>query len=420
MKGAPTAPPALVGDDARPGLALPDKPSIAVLPFRNMSGDPDQEYFADGIAEDIITMLSRSPHLFVIARNSTFTFKGREIGVKQVGRELGVRYVLGGSVRRGGNRIRISAQLTDAVTGNHLWADRYDRDPTDIFAVQDEITEAVAIAVLPAVAQMEQHRAVRKPPESLGAWEAYQRGLWHFGHFRPIENEVAKTFFRQAIDLDPNFAQAHALLASAILQTAYRYQQMSLAEVSDEALALAQRAVYLDPLDVMAHSNMGWVLFFTRSDLEGALAEARKALAISPNFGNAHLLLGSTLLYSGQPQEGLEALRNSIRLDPLGPLHPDKLGNIAIAHYVMGEYDAAVEAAKAALRSNPNLPWAHRWLTAALGQAGRLEEAKQALQKAMVVVPKSFDMYVRQRVPWMRPGDYEHMLDGLRKAGWEG
>jgi adenylate cyclase len=420
MKEGPSASPALADDAARPALALPDKPSIAVLPFRNMSGDPEQEYFADGIAEDIITMLSRDQSLFVIARNSTFTYKGREVDVKQVGRELGVRYVLGGSVRRGGNRARINAQLTDAETGKHLWADRYDRYPADIFAVQDEITEAVAIAVVPAVTHMERHRAARKPPENLGAWEAYQRGLWHFFHFRPIENEAAKKLFRRAIDLDPNFAAAHAALSTTILQTAIRYHQTSLAEVSDELLALAQRAVYLDPSDVIAHNMMGWVLLYTRCDLEGALAEARKALAISPNFAPTHFLLGAMLLYSGQPREGIEAIRKAMRLDPLAPQHCDWLAHISTAHYVMGEYDAAVEAANGALRSKPDHHMAYRWLAAALGQAGRLEEAKQALQKAMAVAPKNFDMNVCQRAPWFPVEYYGHMLEGLRKAGWEG
>jgi adenylate cyclase len=401
-----------------PTLPLPTRPSIAVLAFQNMSGDPEQEYFADGIAEDIITMMSRSPWLVVIARNSTFTYKGREVDVKQVGRELGVRYVLGGSVRRGGSRVRISAQLTDAETGNHLWADRYDRDPTDIFAVQDEITEAVAIAVVPAVVQMEQHRSVRKPPESLGAWEAHQRGLWHYFHFRPIENEAARKFFRQAIDLDPNLAQAHAVLSTTILTAATMYQQTSLAEVSDEVLALAQRAVYLDPSDVTGHIHMGYALLYTRGDFEGALAEAREALAISPNYFDTHLLLGSTLLYSGRAREGIEAIRKAIRLDPLAP--QTRLGLVASAHYFMGEYDAAAEAAKAALRSNPDNPLPYRWLAAALGQAGRLDEAKQALEKLIANAPRSIDMYVRQRAPWFRVEDYEHMLEGLRKAEWEG
>jgi adenylate cyclase len=191
---------------ATPSLPVPDKPSIAVLPFANMSGDPEQEFFSDGIAEDIITALSRYPSLFVIARNSSFTYKGRAVVVKQVGEELGVRYVLEGSVRKAGNRVRVTAQLVDAEAGNHVWANRYDRDLADIFALQDEITEAVAIAVAPAIADAERHRAMRRPPEGLDAWAAYQRGLWHFSKGTPDDNTLAESLFQQAIDLDPSFA----------------------------------------------------------------------------------------------------------------------------------------------------------------------------------------------------------------------
>jgi adenylate cyclase len=194
-------------------LPLPDKPSVAVLPLANMSSDPEQEYFADGIAEDIITALSRYPSLFVIARNSTFTYKGRAVDVKQVGRELGVRYVLEGSLRQGNNRIRVTAQLVEAATGTHVWADRYDRDLADIFAMQDEITEAVTVAIAPAIAEAEQQRAMRKPPESLDAWAAYQRGLWHLRKASAEDNALAERFFQQAIDLDPMFAGGYSGLA---------------------------------------------------------------------------------------------------------------------------------------------------------------------------------------------------------------
>jgi adenylate cyclase len=199
-------------------LALPDKPSIAVLPFTNMSGDPDQEFFADGIAEDIITAFSRYSSLFVIARNSCFTYKGRAVDVKQVGRELGVRYVLEGGVRKAGNRIRVTAQLVEADTGNHIWAEHYDRDLADIFAVQDEITEAVTIAVAPAILDAELRRAVRKPTGNLDAWAAYQRGLWHFYELTPEDNILARGFFQQAIDVDPTFAGGYRGLAMAYLQ----------------------------------------------------------------------------------------------------------------------------------------------------------------------------------------------------------
>jgi adenylate cyclase len=408
---------AAVSEDSLKPLPLPDKPSIAVLPFQNMSLDPEQEYFADGVVEDIITALSRFKSLFVIARNSSFTYKGRAVDIKQVGRELGVRYVLEGSVRRSSNRVRITAQLIDAETNNHLWAERYDRDMADIFAVQDEITETVAIAIEPTVAQMEQWRAVRKPPESLSSWEAYQRGLWHSGRIGTTENEAAKTFFRRAIDLDPSFAPPHAWLANTILSEAWLYQTKSMPEALDEALPVAQKAISLDPLDAVAHCGVGYVRFF-RGDHDDAVAEARQALIINPNYAGAHQLLGSTLVFSGHPREGIEALRMAMRLDPNDLQRQIRFVHISMGHYFLREYDAAVEAAKEAVRSHPDL--GPRSLAAALGQAGRFDEAKQALQKAIAVAPRSFNMYVRQRAPWFRPEDYSHVLEGLRKAGWEG
>jgi adenylate cyclase len=203
-------------------LALPDKPSIAVLPFTNMSADPEQEFFADGIAEDVTTALSRYPSLFVIARNSSFTYKGRAVTAKQIGRELGVRYVLEGSLRKSGDRIRVTAQLVEAETGNHVWAERYDRDLADIFAMQDEITEAVTIAIAPAIDQAERQRAMRSPPESLDTWAAYQRGLWHLEKNTADDITLASRFFRQAVDLDPNFPGGHTGLAYAQRQAAIR------------------------------------------------------------------------------------------------------------------------------------------------------------------------------------------------------
>jgi adenylate cyclase len=403
---------------ARPALALPDKPSIAVLSFTNMTGDPNQEYFGDGIAEDIITTLSHSPSLFVIARNSCFTYKGRAVDVKQIARELGVRYVLEGSVRRGGNRIRITAQLINAETGNHLWAERYDRDLADIFAVQDEITKAVAIAIEPAVVQMERQLAVRKPPGNLGAWEAYQRGLWHMGRIGETESEATKHFLRRAIDLDPHFAAAHADLAMAILQDLALYSRENLAEALDEFNRLAQRAISLDPRDATGHISMGWGLFW-RGDHQGMLAQAHQALALS-NYADAHHLLGAALLYSGRPREGLEPIREAIRLDPHSPAMSIWLFHIALAHYGLSEYETCIEVAKQTLCSYPDHPFLLPLIAQALGQVGRLDEAKQCLQRAIAVVPQFFDMYVHQRHPCARPEDYEHMLEGLRKAGWEG
>src|SRR6266852_128773 len=225
---------------AQPPLALPDKPSVAVLPFTNMSGDPDQEFVSDGIAEDVITALSRYPSLFVIARNSCFTYKGRAVDVKQVGRELGVRYVLEGSLRKAGNRIRVTAQLVEAETGKHVWAERYDRNLADIFALQDEITGAVTIAIAPAIAHAEQQRAMRKPPGSLDAWSAYQRGLWHLAKFSLEGNALSEKFFQRAVDLDPTFAGGYRGLAFAQWQAAaggYHTRGLPEAQASAEALA---------------------------------------------------------------------------------------------------------------------------------------------------------------------------------------
>lgn len=227
-------------------LPVPDKPSIAVLPFQNMSGDPEQEYRADGIVEDIITALSRIRWLFVIARNSSFTYKGHAVDVKQAGRDVGVRYVLEGSVRKAGDRIRITGQLIDAVTGAHLWAERYDRDLSDIFAVQDEIARNVAAVIEPALAPAEQERVLRKPPERLDAWEAYQRGLWHLHKYRPEENKAALAFFSQAIALDPHFAPGHYGYALALQWDIWHFSSRPFLEVQEIAREEAQIAVSLD------------------------------------------------------------------------------------------------------------------------------------------------------------------------------
>jgi adenylate cyclase len=402
-----------------PALLLPNRPSIAILPFTNMSGDSEQEYFADGIVEDITTKLSRFQDLFVIALNSSFTYKGRAVDVKQIGRELGVRYLLEGSVRRGGNRFRVTAQLLEAETGIHLSAERYDRELADIFAVQDEITETVVAAVGAAVADRERRRVVRKAPESLGAWEAYQRGLWHQLRMSSAENEMAETFFRRAIDLDPTFAAPHALLAGAIFLKAALYGTMSIPDAVGEVLTEAEKAISLDPMDARGHVSMGWALF-GRGDHEGMLAAARQALTFSPNLPSALRLLGCALLFSGKPKEGLDALHSAIRLDPRDRCMFIPLIHITVANYFLKDYGAAIASARQALRLYPAHPQLPRWLAAALAQAGHLDEARKTLQSAVALAPNWFDMAVRQRLPWMRPEDYEHMLEGLRKAGWDG
>jgi adenylate cyclase len=406
----------LTQTSTKPPLALPDKPSIAVLPFTNMSADPEQEFFADGIAEDVITALSRYPSLFVIARNSCFTYKGRAVDVRQVGRELGVRYVLEGSLRKSGNHIRVTAQLVEAETGKHVWAERYDRDLADIFAVQDEITEAVTIAVAPAIADAELHRAMRKPPDSLDAWAAYQRGLWHMGKATVLDCALAEKFFRHAVELDSNFADAYCGLAEAQIHAAIGFR--GLADMLDSAEPLARRAVTLDGSSAAAHSCLSRALF-SRGDHHGTLAEAERALALSPNLASAHWRRGAALIYSGRPQEGLRDLQTSLRLEPRGSDLPHRLTHSAAGRYFCRAYEESVEAAKRAIQLFPDFPLPYRYLAAALGQLGRAEEAKTALEAALALGPGSFHLHVRGRPPWFRPEDHAHMLEGLRKAGLE-
>jgi len=399
-----------------PTLPLPGKPSIAVLPFDNMSRDPDQDFIADGIAEEITTALSRYPSLFVIARNSCFTYKGRAVDVKQVGRELGVRYVLEGSLRRAGNRMRLTAQLVESEAGKHVWAERYDRDIADIFVVQDEITEAVTTAIAPAIAHAEQQRAMRRPPENLDAWGAYQRGLWHLSKANSEDDAIAKSLFQQAVDLDRTFAGPCSALALLQLQSAAIYQKLDLVQSQRAAETLARQAVALDGADAEAHSCLGWALH-SRGEHEAALIEIDRALTMSPNLAMAHGHRGATLIFSGRPKEGVAALEMCIRLNPRDPFMPVRLLHIVAGLYFAREYEAAISAAKRLTQAYPDFPMPYRWMAAALAQLGRTEGAKEWLEKAISLGSASFDMYVRKRAPWFRPEDHAHLLDGLRKAG---
>jgi adenylate cyclase len=330
-----------------------------------------------------------------------------------------VRYVLEGGVRKAGNRIRVTAQLIEAETGNHVWANRYDRDLADIFAVQDEITHALTTALTPAIADAELRRAIRKPPESLDAWAAYQRGLWHLSKANSEDDTIAQNFFRRAIDLDPTFAPGYSALALAQLQAAAIYQKLTLAEAQSSAEALARRAVSLDGADAEARSCLGWALQ-ARGELDGALVEIERALAMSPNLAVAHWQRGATLIFSGQPMKGLDALETCIRLDPRDPFMAVRLLHIACGLYFAREYEGVIEAAKRLIRSYPDFPMIYRWPAAALGQLGRTAEAKEWLEKAISYAPAAFKMYVHNRVPWFRPEDHAHLVEGLRKAGWEG
>jgi adenylate cyclase len=327
--------------------------------------------------------------------------------------------VLEGSLRKSGSRIRVTAQLVEAETGTHVWAERYDRDLTDIFAVQDEITEAVTIAIAPAIAGAEQQRAMRKPAASLDAWAAYQRGLWHLGRLTKNDNSLAEKFFQRAVELDPTFAGGHWGLASAQFEAASIFRTGNLSEAQISAENSARHAVDLDGTDAEARSSLGYMLLM-RGDYEGALSEARRALAIAPNLAAAHGTLGGALTFSGRPKNARESLEMCIRLDPFGPSSAIRLHNIAQSLYFSREYGAAVEALQRNIRANPNHPLAYRWLAASLGQLGRIKEAKESLERTIAIAPVSFNMHVRERAPWLRPQDHAHMIEGLRKAGWQG
>jgi adenylate cyclase len=403
-----------LGAPERPALALPDKPSIAVLPFQNMSGDPEQEYFADGVVEDITAALSRAGWLFVIARNSSFAYKGKSPDVRAVGRELGVRFVLEGSVRKAANRVRIAGQLVDATSGAHVWAERYDRDLADVFAVQAEIAEAVAAAISPAVASAERQRARRKPPGNLNAWEAYQRGLWHLCQVTADDNQAAQEFFQQAIELDPTFAGGYTGLSEALDRAAVVWHTRELAEAQRQAEEYARRAVSLDGNDAYAHVCLASALVM-RGDCRGAREEAQRALELNPNEPDAYGALGCSFLYDGEPEKALVGLKENLRRDPFGPVSSARRNQIAVAHYLLGDYEAAVVAERRAIRLSPSYSGCYRWLAAALGQLGRIDEASEVLAETT-----AFGSHVHQRPLWLRPEDYEHWLEGLRKAGWQG
>ena len=299
-----------------------------------------------------------------------------------------------------------------------MWAERYDRDLADIFAMQDELTEALTTALAPAIADAELRRAMRKPPGSLDAWAAYQRGLWYLSKATADDGATAEKFFKQAIDLDPSFGGGYSALALCRLQAAAVYQKRDLASAQRSAEALARRAVALDGADAEARTCLGRALQ-QRGEADGALAEIERALSMSPNLAIAHGDRGATLIFAGRPNEGITALETCIRLDPRDPYMAVRLLHLACGRYFCREYEASIEAAKRLIRSYPHFPMIYRWSAAALGQLGRTAEAKEALEKAISRAPAAFDMYVRNRVPWFRPEDHAHLVKGLRKAGWK-
>jgi adenylate cyclase len=407
---------------ARPAsepLPLPDKPSIAVLPFDNMSGDHEQEYFADGITEDLVTALSKIRWFFVIARNSTFTYKGQAVEVTQVARELGVRYVIEGSVRRAGNRVRITAQLIDATTGRHVWAERYDRLIEDIFELQDEMAQTIVGAVEPELSAAERENAVRKPPESLDAWETYQRGLWHLWNFNKDDNVEAQRFLRQAQDLDPGFATAYAFES----YSHYLHVMLGFAEAPAEglaaALAAAKKALALDDKDPVAYFAAGRV-YMMRGQHDASVAELERAVALNPSFALAHHGLGCALMLSGRLEEATEELDRAIRLSPRDPVLWGTMSFRSLTCTMLHQYEAATEWGRRAMhepRSADGGYWSCAVLASALGNLGQTAEAREVLDEALRRKPDLSLAYLKQTFPTKQPGGLEPYLDGLRKAG---
>ena len=358
--------------------------------------------------------------MFVIARNSSFSYRGRSVDMKQVGRELGVRYVLEGSVRRAGTRIRVTAQLIEAESGHHLWAERYDRDVHDVFAIQDEVTAAISGAILPAVGSAEQHRALRKPGTDLNVWEIYQRAIWHYSQNTLEGYEKAEIWSREACALDPSFAPAWSALARVVSAKVIHFHTGPMRQAAKETEEHARHALALDPDDPEAQASLtqGLVL---QEDMGAACSSAQRILELNPNSVRAYLYIGLILVRRGQPQLGREALATALRLNPREPANLSLRGLICASYFQERDYQRCIEAAEDLQLVHNAVPSAGRWLTASLAHLGRIEEAKEAVRNATAGAhAKQFQALVRQRPPWHRSEDHEHLLDGLRKAGWVG
>jgi TolB-like protein/class 3 adenylate cyclase len=398
-------------------LALPDKPSIAVLPFQNISGDPEQEYFADGVVEDIITALSRFSELFVIARNSSFTYKGRAVDVKQVGRELGVRYVLEGSVRKAGNRARITGQLIDAATNAHLWADHFDGRLDDIFDLQDEITVSVVGAIAPKLQQAEIERAKRKPTENLDAYDYYLRGLASAHQLTKEAISEALRLFYKAIELDPDFGSAHAMAVWCYnRRKADGWTTDPVAETAETA-RLARRVGQVGKDDAIALCFGGGGLAYVVGALDDGIAMIDRALELNPNLAAAWNHSGWMRAFRGEPEEAISRLARAIRLSPLDSIMFNMQCGMALAHLLAGHYDEASSWAKRALRERADYVSAIRILAASSALAGRTDEAHAAIAWLLRLEPGYRISDLEDRVPLRRSQDLARFADGLRKAG---
>jgi TolB-like protein len=410
-------PQAEIREPSRAALPLPDRPAIAVLPFVNMSGDSEHEYFSDGISEDIITALSKLRWFFVIARNSSFTYKGKAVHMKQIAEELGVGYVVEGSVRKSGDRVRITAQLNDVATGSHIWAERYDRDIADVFAVQDEITEAIVAAIEPQLYAAENFHAQRKPPDSMDAWDLVMRALSHYWRVTRQDNVVAQALLEKATAIDPNYGQALGVLAASHTFSAHMgWADMATVVPIAERAALA--AIRADSEDPWAHYALGNVYLFTRR-FDDSLAEFELALQLNANFSLAQGYYGLALSYCGRWEDADLAARRALRLSPRDPFSAIYCGIAAYSQFVGHNYDEAMRLARESIRQRNDFVGGHRVLTAAAGMLGQNEPAKAALLELRRAQPNICLDWLANQIPFKRDADRTHYLEGFRRAGLE-
>jgi len=398
-------------------LVLPDKPSITVLPFHNLSGDPEQEYFADGVVDDIIVALSRMRWLFVIARNSSFTYKGRAVDVKEVGRELGVRYVLEGSVRKTGNKVRITGQLSDATTGMHLWAERFEGKLDDIFELQDQMADSVVGAIAPQLERAEIERARRKPTESLDAHDYYLRGMakLHSGTREAIE--AALPLFYKATELDPEFASAYGMAAWCHFWRKVNGWMTDRPREIAEGTRLARMAVELGRDDAVALTRGGHALGHLAGDLNGGIALLDWAVLLNPNLTPAWFLGGFLRALHGETDAAIEHLAHAVRLSPLDPEMFRVQAGMALAHFFAGRFDSASAWAEKAVGNLPSFLAAVSLAAASHALAGRMDKAKRAMQRVRTLDPSLRVSNLKDWLPIHRPEDLARFADGLRLAG---
>jgi adenylate cyclase len=395
-----------------------DRRAIAVLPFANFSGDPEQEFFADGITEDIISMLAGWRAFPVIARNSTFTYKGKDVDIKKVGEELGVRYVLEGSVRKSGRRVRVTIQLIRADTNHHIMAERYDRDLTNLFELQDEIAHTIAGAIEPEILKFERARIAERPPQSEDAYELYQRGVFHHYRQNKADNIEAQAYFRRALAIEPQYPQATAALSIALSSAAMIGWADDADALFADAYELARQAVALDPRYPNAHFALGLACMWTRRSERG-IAAFEEAIKFNPSFAAAHVMLGQMYLYAGRPAEAVEQAEGGFRLSPSDPRLFIWLPALAGAHYQMRHYAEAVEAGRRSWSLNRNWPHGLRYVVAGLAQLDRIAEAQTALaQLKLADANLEVSAGVLRRV-YPDAAAVDHILEGLRKAGMD-